>query len=109
MPCTNSFCIATTTSTGGSMASIVVAIPLLRIKEASPVVTATRDGDTSRPTARPRAGDMALWLGLTATGSALLLAATNQICQDVAVVLAFEDPTEGLQGSSTEVDPVPRG
>ena len=35
---------------------------------------------------RPAATTMLLWLGLSAMGSAMLLATTNQICQEVAVV-----------------------
>lgn len=35
---------------------------------------------------RPSVMDMALWLALPACGSAALLATTNQLCQDVAVV-----------------------
>ncbi|MFC1806577.1 spermidine synthase [Planctomycetota bacterium] len=40
-------------------------------------------GDTAR---RPTAGAVALWLGLSACGSVLLLSVTNHICYDVAVV-----------------------
>jgi hypothetical protein len=35
---------------------------------------------------RPAVGSVVLWLSLSACGSALLLATTNQLCQDVAVV-----------------------
>lgn len=34
----------------------------------------------------PRAGDILLWLGLTITGSVMLLATTDQLCQDLTVV-----------------------
>jgi hypothetical protein len=34
----------------------------------------------------PAAADILLWLGLTACGSVMLMATTNQICQDVAAV-----------------------
>jgi uncharacterized membrane protein (UPF0136 family) len=36
--------------------------------------------------APPTVGTMALWLGLTATASALLMATTNRVCQDLTVV-----------------------
>ncbi len=42
-------------------------------------------GDDERDQ-RPTAGLMALWLGLASTASAMLMATTNQICQEVAVV-----------------------
>ncbi len=35
---------------------------------------------------RPTHGTVLLWLGLSAAGSAMLLATTNQLCQEVAVV-----------------------
>ena len=35
---------------------------------------------------KPEVIDVVLWLGLTACGSTMLLATTNQMCQDVAVV-----------------------
>ena len=35
---------------------------------------------------RPGAGDYAIWILLSACGSALLAATTNQLCQDVAVI-----------------------
>jgi len=38
------------------------------------------------PTARPRFRQIAMWLSLSACGSGLLLATTNQMCLDVAVV-----------------------
>ena len=34
----------------------------------------------------PRVGDILLWLGLTITGSVMLLATTDQLCQDLTVV-----------------------
>lgn len=47
------------------------------------------DGSASNedgPLTRPGFGLMCLWLGLAAAGSAMLLATTNQMCIDVAVV-----------------------
>lgn len=35
---------------------------------------------------RPRAAELALWLALSACGSGLLVATTNQMCMDVAVI-----------------------
>jgi len=40
----------------------------------------------SGPAVRPAAGDLLLWLALAATGSLMLLATTNQISQDIAIV-----------------------
>ncbi len=53
---------------------------------------APRPGDAAAGTALadgtppPRAGDYVLWLGLSATGSAMLLAVTNHITQNVAAI-----------------------
>jgi len=38
------------------------------------------------PAPRPSFGEVLLWIALAATGSSLLLAITNQMCQDVSVV-----------------------
>ena len=39
-----------------------------------------------RPASAPRGGDRLLWVGLAGVASALLLAATNHMCQDTAVI-----------------------
>lgn len=60
-----------------------------RLMRASPVsVAASEDGlaSESAPAARPRAPTVLMWLLLSATGSTLLLATTNQMCLDIAVV-----------------------
>jgi hypothetical protein len=49
------------------------------------VYTASREDSSSVPQ-RLAASDVTLWLFLSACGSALLLATTNQLCQEVAVV-----------------------
>ena len=60
-----------------------------RLMAASPPPLSMPEG-TSRPgailAARPRAPSVVMWLLLSATGSTLLLATTNQMCLDVAVV-----------------------
>ncbi|MCH8082900.1 MAG: fused MFS/spermidine synthase [Myxococcales bacterium] len=45
-----------------------------------------RADDGARPHATVRRSDTVLWLALAATGSVLLLATTNQVCQDLTVV-----------------------
>ncbi len=40
---------------------------------------------SSNPRRAPTAGDVLFWLGLSACGSTLLVATTNQISQDIAV------------------------
>ncbi|NUQ00308.1 MAG: fused MFS/spermidine synthase [Armatimonadetes bacterium] len=47
---------------------------------------AHRESEEAAPAAAPRPFDVALWLCLAACGSLMLLATTNQMCQDVAVV-----------------------
>jgi len=42
--------------------------------------------DDDGPTTAPRALDLLLWIGLAACGSTMLLAITNQLCQNVAAV-----------------------
>ncbi len=42
--------------------------------------------DSAEAPERPRARDQIFWLALSACGSAMLLAVTNQMCQDVAVI-----------------------
>ena len=49
----------------------------------APAVTAA---ELARDDAPIRPGDFALWLGLSLTGTGLLLAVTNELCQNVAVV-----------------------
>src|ERR1700730_13237244 len=44
------------------------------------------DGETDCAQSKPAIGTHLLWLSLTACASIMFLAATNQICQDVAVV-----------------------
>ena len=41
--------------------------------------------DSSEPVSRPAVGTVLFWLGLSACGSILLMATTNQISQDIAV------------------------
>lgn len=41
---------------------------------------------STTPTRKPNFVDVLLWLGLSASASCMLLAATNQMCQEVAVV-----------------------
>jgi hypothetical protein len=48
------------------------------------VHTPDREWGTTKPMFTP--GDLAFWLLLSACGSALLLATTNQLCQEVAVI-----------------------
>ena len=57
------------------------ALPLLRLHAIRPesLKVPSRDG-------QPRSGQRLLWLALTACGSTVLLAVTNQLSQDVAVV-----------------------
>ena len=55
-----------------------------RIRGVTPAAEA-EDRETS-PAPRPRFWSVALWLGLSASGSTLLLASTNQISQGVAVI-----------------------
>ena len=52
----------------------------------SEVETAAKAKADAEPVASPRIGDILLWLGLSACGSSMLLATTNQLCIDVAVV-----------------------
>ena len=64
------------------------AIRAMRLKEepaarASAAEKPAPEADTQA--VRPGAGRMLLWLALSATGSALLLATTNQMCDNVAV------------------------
>ncbi|MHB1035075.1 MAG: fused MFS/spermidine synthase [Pirellulales bacterium] len=48
---------------------------------------ASADGETDGPAlAAPNWATMAMWLSLAAFGSIMLLATTNQMCQDVAVI-----------------------
>lgn len=55
--------------------------PLLRLREMpQPVASAEGDDAVAGPATR------ILWLALAACGSTLLLAVTNQVCQDIAVV-----------------------
>jgi hypothetical protein len=49
----------------------------------APAVTAA---ELARDDAPIRPGDFALWIGLSLTGTGLLLAVTNELCQNVAVV-----------------------
>jgi hypothetical protein len=56
----------------------------LRARSATPAPAAVA-GAGPEPAARLRRRDAALWLALPATTSALLLAATNELCQDLAV------------------------
>jgi hypothetical protein len=49
----------------------------------APSMAATADAD---PPDRIRRTDMILWIALSLTGTGLLLAVTNELCQDVAVV-----------------------
>ena len=44
------------------------------------------DSEETDPSDPPSIGDRAMWVALAACGSTLLLAITNQVCQDVAVV-----------------------
>ena len=56
------------------------------------IIRAARDAGTDSVAADPQAvetvptGDLAMWILWSACGSGLLLAATNQLCQDIAVV-----------------------
>ncbi|MBI2823721.1 MAG: fused MFS/spermidine synthase [Planctomycetia bacterium] len=52
----------------------------------SPTPAATADVTAPHDDPRPGPGTMALWLGLATCASAMLLATTNQMCQEVAVV-----------------------
>ena len=45
-----------------------------------------REHGGARDAVPPSRGDRAMWLLSSASGSGLLLAATNQLCQDIAVV-----------------------
>ncbi|MDJ0866979.1 MAG: fused MFS/spermidine synthase, partial [Myxococcota bacterium] len=58
---------------------------LRRLEGISHAVEGTGVATEPAPTA-PRDGDALLWLVLPACGSSLLLAVTNQMCQDLAVV-----------------------
>ena len=46
---------------------------------------ATGEGG-AEPTEAPNWGKLSLWLGLSAVGAVLLLATTNQMCQEIAVI-----------------------
>lgn len=65
------------------------AIQVMHLDEeplAGPTPTAETEFNDARTIARPGLGRMLLWLGLAAMGSTMLLATTNQMCIDVAVV-----------------------
>ena len=53
------------------------------MRPASPTPAAMDSADASD---RIRASDMVMWIALSCTGTGLLLAITNELCQDVAVV-----------------------
>jgi len=57
--------------------------PVFRDRNEVSVATAAMVSDAGE---RPAWRQLLLWLGLSACGSTLLLATTNQLCQDVAVV-----------------------
>jgi len=72
-------------------AALVVACSLLVIRQGdTPQVEPSPDVESGSKEqgagTRPGVGRMLLWLGLSAMGSAMLLATTNQMCIDVAVV-----------------------
>jgi hypothetical protein len=59
---------------------------LPRLDEAQAVGAMPVAPDANAEAGRPSWGDVLLWFALSACGSALLLATTNQMCLDVAVV-----------------------
>jgi len=63
----------------------VVSLTFLRRAPALGGVESNSD-EGARPPSTVSRGDTALWLALSATGSVLLLATTNQVCQDLTVV-----------------------
>jgi hypothetical protein len=69
----------------GALAVLLVFLSLRAMGAVRPPAEPETPGDEA--SARPLSwGRMALWLTWPAAGSALLVAATNQLCQDVAVV-----------------------
>ena len=62
---------------------IELAVATPAVEEETP---AASDDDSDEAEARPGIGRVLLWLGLSACGSLVLLATTNQLCQEVAVV-----------------------
>jgi len=61
-------------------ACTLAAMQVIRLTATAPTVESHRAGD------RIRGADMTLWMALSCTGTGLLLAITNELCQDVAVV-----------------------
>ncbi|MBN2021276.1 MAG: fused MFS/spermidine synthase [Pirellulales bacterium] len=62
----------------------ICAVRICCVKEVAPAGAIQET--QQEPAARPAGVDQLLWLGLSACGSVLLLATTNQMCQEVAVV-----------------------
>jgi hypothetical protein len=56
------------------------------LKSAREGAASALESEAAPPAPRPSLGDRLYWIIASATGCALLLAMTNQICQDVAVV-----------------------
>jgi hypothetical protein len=56
------------------------------VKRSQPVTEMLNADVQQQHTSKPRLGDRLLWVAFAAGGSILLLAITNQMCQDVAVV-----------------------
>ncbi|HKI54338.1 MAG TPA: fused MFS/spermidine synthase [Anaerolineales bacterium] len=56
------------------------------VSETQPHLSAQDGSDSVRSTERPSSALLALWIALSATASLLLLAVTNQISQEVAVI-----------------------
>jgi hypothetical protein len=72
-------------------AGVVVAGRRNRGTPAEPLLQSHTEVDGAKsgedgPTTTPRALDLLLWIGLAACGSTMLLAITNQLCQNVAAV-----------------------
>jgi hypothetical protein len=59
------------------------AVRLLRL---GAVGTSPLEADEAKRTPRPSASERLIWFGLTACASVALLATTNRVCQDIAVV-----------------------
>ena len=65
---------------------VCLSLRVLRSPVHGSVLIPAAAGETEPESSRPGLGRHLLWLALTTCSSALLLATTNQVCQDVAVV-----------------------
>ena len=71
---------------GFAVLCVLLSLRILRSPVHGVIPIPAAGGETEPESSRPGMGRHFLWLALTTCSSALLLATTNQMCQDVAVV-----------------------